>query len=213
MKFKIIQKRKNFLGLISNAQYAALSFFVLAFLSMKVTPRGYFELFGLGLFLGLFSVIVYSMFDYQKLNADIVGDLIFEKDHIIINKELIPYNEIQKMELFTNYYRGEDRIPTSSNFFSPWNYIGKNNFIKIKCFDQRVFNLEFQILSLHDLKKLNEFYAHLLLTEKISLYSHSLHKVPKAIKQTPSFLLYVYKLVDNKTIGKQYSERVLSDRY
>lgn len=161
----------------------------------------------------MLSLIIYTMLDYQKLNSDIIGDLIFEEEYIQINKEKIPYREIQKMELYTNYYKGERRYPGSSSFFGPWNYIGKYNYLKLNCFDQRIFNLEFQIMSQQDLKSVNELYAKLLLSGKIKLYSHSLHKVPQPIKQTPSFLFYIIKLVDEKTIGKEYSERILSDQY
>lgn len=212
MKFNIIQQRKNFIGRITNAQWTAFSFFILFYFILQIHPTNNYLGLVLGfLTIGLFSLIVYTMFDYEKLNANYIGDLIFEEEHLLINNEKITYHEIQKMELFTNHYKGEGRYPGSNGFFGPWNYIGKNNHLKIKCLDQRIFNIEFQILSHQDLKKINEFYAKLLLDEKISLYSHSLHHLPSAIKQTPSFLFYVLNLVDHKIIGKDYSQRVLRD--
>ncbi|MDQ0476067.1 hypothetical protein [Chryseobacterium sp. MDT2-18] len=163
--------------------------------------------------IALFAILIYAIFDYEKLNSDIIGVLIFDEEYIQIKSTKLEYPEIQSLEIFTNYFKGQLRITFSNKYFGPWNYVGKNNFAKITTFDQRVFNLEFQIMSQQDLKSVNELYAKLLLSGKIKLYSHSLHKVPQPIKQTPSFLLYVIKLVDEKTIGKEYSERILNDRY
>lgn len=213
MKFKIVEQRKNFIGRITNAQWAALSFFILVFLILKIGTNEYLGLILGFLSFGILSLIIYSTLSYETLNADIVGDLIFDEDLVEIKLEMIHYDEIQNMELYTNHYKSQSKYPGPNSFFGPWNYIGKSNYLKVKCFDQRIFNVEFQILSLCDFKNINEFYANLLLTGKISLYSHSLHKVPIDIKQTSSFLLYVIKLVDEKVIGKQYSQRVLSDRY
>ncbi len=209
MKFKIIKKRKSFIGRITNAQWAAIFFFILVFLILKIGTNEYFGLIMGFLTIGLFALIIYTMFDYEKLNADMTGDLILDKDHIEINREKIPYSEIQKMELYTNHYKGQSRYPGPNSFFGPWNYIGKYNFLKLSCFNHRIFNVEFQILSYQDLKRVNELYAKLLLDEKISLYSHSLHHLPSSIKQAPSFLFYVLNLVDQKIIGKEYSQRVL----
>ena len=211
MTFKIIGKRKGFIGRITNAQWAAISFFILFYFILKIGNNEYFGLIFGFLTIGLFALIIYTMFDYEKLNADITGDLILDKDHIEINREKIPYSEIQKLELYTNHYKSQSRYPGSTSFFGPWNYIGKGNYLKFRCLDQRTFNIEFQILSLQDLKKVNELYAKLLLDEKISLYSHSLHHLPSSIKQTPSFLFYILNLVEKKIIGKEYSQRVLRD--
>ena len=213
MKFKILRARKNFVGRINNAKWAAVSFFVIFFLLLRISSNAYLEVILGFLTFGLVGLIIYSMLDYEKLNSDIVGDLVFSEDYVEINLDKIPYTEIKKMELVTNHYKGERRYPGPSTFFGHWNYIGKSNYLKVSCFNEHIFNIEFQLLSYRDMKKINEFYAHLLLSGKISLYSHSLHKVPNAIKQTPSFLLYVIKLVDEKIIGKEYSERVLRDRY
>ena len=170
MTFKIIQQRKSFIGRITNAQWAAFSFFISFYFILQFHPTNNY----LGIILGfltisLFSLIIYTMFDYEKLNADIRGDLIIDKYHIEINREKIPYSEIQKMVIYTNHYKGQNRYPGSASFFGLWNYIGKYNFLKLTCFDQRLFNIEFQILSYQDLKKVNEWYAKLLLEEKISV--------------------------------------------
>ena len=211
VKFKIIEQRKSFIGRVTNAQWAAVFFFLIIPALVKAATKPYQELILWFLIIGLFSLIIYTMFDFEQLNANYVCDLIFEEDYLQINKEKITYKEIEQMELFTNHYKGERRYPGPSSFFGPWHYIGKQNFLKVKCLDQRIFNIEFQILSFQDLKKINECYAKLLLDEKISLYSHSLHRLPSNIKQTPSFLFYVLNMVDKKIIGKEYSQRVLRD--
>ena len=213
MKFKILRARKNFIGRINNAKWAVVSYFVITFLLLKISSNAYIEVILGFITLGLLSLIIFTLFDYEKLNSDIVGDLLFAEDYVEIDFEKISYNEIKKMELVTHHYKGERRYPGSTSFFGPWNYIGKSNYLTVRCFNEHIFNIEFQLLSFQDFKSINEFYADLLLNGKIILYSHSLHKVPNAIKQTPSFLLYVIKLVDEKVIGKQYSQRVLSDRY
>ncbi len=213
MKFSIIKRKKNILGLITNAQFISLLLFIALFSAIQFATGKLVEITMLLFCVSLFALIIYSMFDYEKLNAEIAGVFSLEKDQVQIGVVKILYPEIRSMMIETNFFKGQQRYPGASSFFGPWNYIGKNNFVHIKCIDNRTFNFEFQILSEIDLKKLNEQFAALLLDGKINIYSHSLHKVPKPVKQTPSFLLYVIKLVDAKIIGKEYSERVLKDRY
>lgn len=213
MKFSIIKRKKNILGLITNAQFISLLLFIALFSAIQFATGKLVEITMLLFCVSIFALIIYSVFDYEKLNAEITGVFSLEKDHVQIGVVKILYPEIRSMMIETNFFKGQQRYPGASSFFGPWNYIGKNNFVRIKCIDNRTFNFEFQILSEIDLKKLNEQFATLLLDGKINIYSHSLHKVPRSVKQTPSFLLYVIKLVDSKIIGKEYSERVLKDRY
>ena len=213
MKFNIIKRNKNIFGLITNAQYIALLLFFLMFCSLQFAAGNLVEIVLLLFCVSLFALIIYSMFDYEKLNAKISGVFSLEKDYVQVGSVKILYPEIQSMMIETNFFKGQSRYPGVNSFWGPWNYIGKNNFVRIKCIDNRTFNFEFQLLSEIDLKQLNEQFAALMLDGKINIYSHSLHKVPNSIKQTPSFLLYVLKLVDEKIIGKEYSERILRDRY
>ncbi|MBW8362204.1 MAG: hypothetical protein K0M56_08480 [Kaistella sp.] len=157
----------------------------------------------------MFAAIIYSFLDYEKLNADIVGEFILEEEYLQINTDQILYNEIKNFEIETNFYKGQLRFFGSSYLFQAFNYVGKNNFFKIQLNDQKLLEGEFQIESECDLKRINEKYASLLLNEKIHLYSHSLHKVPLNVKQTSSFLMYVIKLKEQEIIGKDYANRVL----
>ena len=89
MKFKILRARKNFIGRINNAKWAAVSFFAIIFLLLKISSNAYLEVILGFLTFGLVGLIIYSMLDYEKLNSDIVGDLVFSEDYVEINLDKI----------------------------------------------------------------------------------------------------------------------------
>ena len=169
MKFSIIKRKKNILGLITNAQFISLLLFIALFSAIQFATGKLVEITMLLFCVSLFALIIYSMFDYEKLNAEIAGVFSLEKDQVQIGVVKILYPEIRSMMIETNFFKGQQRYPGASSFFGPWNYIGKNNFVRIKCIDNRTFNFEFQILSEIDLKKLNEQFAALLLDGKINI--------------------------------------------
>src|SRR5690606_38480126 len=167
MKFNIIKRNKNIFGLITNAQYIALLLFFLMFCSLQFAAGNLVEIVLLLFCVSLFALIIYSMLDYEKLNAKISGIFSLEKDYVQVGLVKILYPAIQSMMIETNFFKGQSRYPGVNSFWGPWNYIGKNNFVRIKCIDKRTFNFEFQLLSEIDLKQLNEQFAALMLDGKI----------------------------------------------
>ena len=124
LKFKIVEQRKSFIGRITNTQWTAIFFFILVFLILKIGTNEYLGLILGFLSFGILSLIIYSRLSYETLNADIVGDLIFDQDLVEIKLEKIHYDKIQNMELYTNHYKSQRRYPGPNSFFGPWNYIG-----------------------------------------------------------------------------------------
>ena len=159
MYFSIIKRKKNFLGLITNSQWAIILFFVIISVLLSLQKNNEFIDFIMLFFLfGIMGFIIYRYMDYQKLNADIIGKLIVEKDFIQINDIQIDFDKIHSIHFRINHYLDEMQCIETTDYFKPQYYIGKGNYFTIITTENKKYNGEFLINSRMDFLNLKNFY-------------------------------------------------------
>lgn len=155
MYFDIIKRKKNFLGLITNSQWSMILLFVIIFCILSFLKNNKsIELIMLFFLFGIIGTIIYRYMDYQKLNAEIIGKLIIEKDFIQINNIQIDFDKIHSVHFNINHYLNELQNIGINDFYKPQYYIGKENYFEITTKDNKEYKGEFLINSRLDFLKL-----------------------------------------------------------
>ncbi len=143
---------------------------------------------------------------YQNLNAFIIGKVIFDEKYISINNKIINFNEISKLNVKANYYKGQRILPSVlySRIYEPYFQIGKNNFVEILAKNNEKIKVEFLINSKYDIESLNDYFAKTVIENKINLDLNKLYNLPENIKNTEYFKNFVADLLIKKEIECGY---------
>lgn len=76
MRFEIIERKKNYLGLITNSQRALIASFLSIFLTLKFIDSQYTDFVMLFFLFILLGIIACRYIYYEKINSKVIGDLI-----------------------------------------------------------------------------------------------------------------------------------------
>lgn len=156
-----------------------------------------------GFIVGVFSNIF--PFTYEKLNAEIIANIIFCSDNISINNRIIAINEISKLNISPYFYKGLHEIMFGNNLrITPYYRIGKGNFVEIKTKNNEEINAEFLINAKGDIPLINEYFAKIVIDNKIDLDLDKLYNLPDNIKTTGYFKNFVTDLLIKKEIECGY---------
>lgn len=157
MRFEIIERKKNYLGLITNSQWALIAFFLFLFLVLKFIENQYIDFVMLFFLFTLLGIIAYRYMDYEKLNSIVIGDLIVDQNCILINNQRINFETIHSINLDINHYFSELQNIGINDFYKPQYLIGKGNYFEIITNNNLEYKGEFLINNRIDFLNLKDF--------------------------------------------------------
>ena len=143
---------------------------------------------------------------YENLNAFISGEVIFDEKYISVNDEIINLDEISKLNVKANFYKGQHILPSVlySRIYEPYFQIGKNNFVEITTKNNKEIKAEFLINSKYDIETLNDYFAKTVIDNRINLDIDKLYNLPENVKSTQYFKNFVADLLIKKEIECGY---------
>ena len=157
MRFEIIERKKNYLGLITNSQWALIALFLFLFLVLKFIENQYIDFVMLFFLFTLLGIIAYRYMDYEKLNSIVIGDLIIDQNCILINNQRINFETIHSINLDINHYFSELQNIGIYDFYKPQYLIGKGNYFEIITNNNLEYKGEFLINNRIDFLNLKDF--------------------------------------------------------
>ncbi|WHF50927.1 hypothetical protein QGN23_10865 [Chryseobacterium gotjawalense] len=161
MTFNIIKRKKNPLGLITNSQWLIVLLFVAVFGILYFLKNSKFlDLLMLFFFFGIIGIIIFRFMDYEKLNANIIGKLIVDKEYFLIDNIKIHISEIGYLHMKIKHFTNEEQELYLYKF-NPQYFMGKGNYFKIITKSNKEYEGEFLIQSRMEFLKLENYYKDL----------------------------------------------------
>ena len=168
-KFAIFKKSKKFYWSTNKIYYCSLfSLLAIGYVVEKIfKPIGLF--FQYSVIAGIFIGIFYKIKNFTKtesLRGTLEGDLIFEKESIVINNKPYPLDEINKIKISNDDYIGKLINYTRGNV-GPALSNGTNNYLVIFLKSKETVKISFELINSNDFQKIKKPLIEYYLREKI----------------------------------------------
>lgn len=168
-KFAIFKKSKKFYWSTNKIYYCTLfSLLGLGYISDKLSnPTDYpFQwIIITTMLLGLFFKFK-GFTEIEPLRGTLEGDLIFEKDSIIIDNKLYTLDEIDKIKISNDDYRSK-LINISKGNIGPALSNGTNNYLVIFLKSKETIKIFFELINSNDFQKIKPILIEYYLKKKI----------------------------------------------
>lgn len=168
-KFAIFKKSKKIYWSTNKIYYCSLfSLLAIGYVVEKIfKPIGLFFQYSVvaGMFIGIFYKIK-NFTKTESLRGTLEGDLIFEKESIVINNKPYPLDEINKIKISNDDYIGK-LIHTSKGQIGPALSNGTNNSLILFLKSKETVKISFELINSNDFQKIKKPLIEYYLREKI----------------------------------------------
>ena len=151
-----------------------------------------------------------SFTEYEKLNGEIIGELILQNDFLEINGQKYSFKAIRDFKIETENFNGKrNRINPVLNFPQPFYSKGKGNYFRLQTNDNKQFSEEFIIENEMEILEINDLYARLIFSEVLKVDLNKLYNLPDKLQKNSQFKPFIEKLLFEKRIDCSYGISLL----